>query len=103
MAVIHGKEIDFIKNDAQAAAVTLEKGRKSQRVNAGSGLHLRLRVSPSGTVGKSWEHQYRHKGKNAWLSLGTFNPKNKAKHVSCADAREKLRKAMSEVTIQHIS
>ncbi len=96
MAVIHGKEIDFIKNDAQAAAVTLEEGRKSQRVNAGLGLHLRLRVSSSGTVGKSWEHQYRHKCKTAWLSLGTFNPKNKAKHVSCADAREKLSDAMSE-------
>jgi len=94
MAVINGKKVELIKNDAQANAVSLEDGKKSQRVNAGVGLYLKLRVSSSGTLGKYWEHPYKHNGKALWLSLGTFNPKSKTKHVSCAMARTRLAEAM---------
>jgi len=94
MAVINGKEIKLIKNDAQALAITLEQGKKSERVKAGTGLYLRLRVSKSGTLGKYWEHPYKHAGKALWLSLGTFNPKNKDRHVSRSKARTRLTEAM---------
>jgi len=94
MAVINGNKVELIKNDAQAKAVTLEEGKKSQRINAGVGLYLQLKISKSGTLGKYWEHPYKHDGRALWLSLGTFNPKSKAKHVSCAKARTKLAEAM---------
>jgi integrase len=49
--------------------------------------NLRMIIRPSGA--KTWQMQYRYRGKTNIYTIGPFDPKNRAGHISLQNARNK--------------